>query len=287
MKLAVSNIAWPVTERQAAYALLQARGIRGLEIAPPLLLPSSRNPFEPTDKEIASALDEVKAANLELVSMQSLLYGVQGALLFDGREALTLFRQGLHRAIALAGNLSIPNLVFGSPRQRNIPSHIPYDTAEAIALDVFRELGDAARSAGTCLGIEFNPAAYGTNFLNDLPQAQAFVEKVDHPAVRLIFDVGAVHMNDQFGQVEAFAEQAMDRINHVHISEPHLAPAPAEPKQAARVLSAMTGMGYAGWFSIEMQAARDGALNELERSIAKLQLAAGMVGDLENGADDR
>lgn len=274
MKLAASNIAWPASERDAAYALLKSRGVLGLEIAPALFLPNSADPFVPTEKEVAQARDALHAAGLELVSMQSLLFGVKGASLFEGGEALKLFRKGLHRAITLAGRLSIPNLVFGSPRQRTIPDHMSAAEAEAIAIDVFRDLGDAAGSVDTRIGIEFNPLAYGTNFLNDLPQAQAFLEKVDHPSVALTFDIGAMHMNRQFDEIEYFASQARKYISHVHISEPHLAPAPADRTEAAKVLSVMKKIGYQGWFSIEMQAIPSGSLSELERSLDKLILAA-------------
>ncbi|KAB2777281.1 sugar phosphate isomerase/epimerase family protein [Brucella anthropi] len=277
MKLAVSNIAWPASERDAAYALLSSRGILGLEIAPALFLPDSADPFEPSEKEVGQAHDALHAAGLKLVSMQSLLYGVKGASLFEGGEALRLFREGLHRAIVLAGRLSIPNLVFGSPRQRIIPNHMSATEAEAIAIDVFRDLGDAASLANTCVGIEFNPLAYGTNFLNDLPQACAFIEKVNHPSVALTFDIGAMHMNRQFGEIDYFAHQAGKYIHHVHISEPHLAPAPAEANQAAKVLSVLKKIGYQGWFSIEMQAIPGGSLSKLERSLDKLVLAASMV----------
>lgn len=278
MKLAVSNIAWPVREKESAYELLSSRGIRGLEIAPALFLPESTDPFSPSEKEICRACAALSAAGLELVSMQSLLYGVKGASLFGGGEALMRFRDGLHRAIELAERLSIPNLVFGSPRQRVIPDDMSIAEAEAIALDVFYDLGDAALLAGTRLGIEFNPPAYGTNFLNNIGQAYAFVEKVNHPAITLIFDIGAMHMNVQFDEIEYFAAQTAKRISHVHISEPQLAPAPAEVSQAARVISALNGVGYQGWFSIEMQASPKGSLIELDRSIERLLLAVGTEG---------
>lgn len=273
MKLAVSNIAWGPQDRDAAYALLQSRWIRGLEIAPGLFFDGAVDAFAPTEDEAALALSAMAGAGLELVSMQSLLFGVTGAALFEGEEPFAHFQAGMLRAIALAGRFSIPNLVFGSPRQRNIPEGMTPEAADRLAVETFRKLGDAALAAGTHLGIEFNPAAYGTNFLNDGAQALAFVQRVDHPAVTLILDIGAMHMNGHFDEIEAFVAQAAGRTSHVHLSEPDLAPAPADSAQAARVLSAMADAGYTGWYSIEMKAP-EGGLAELEKSLDRLLMAA-------------
>jgi sugar phosphate isomerase/epimerase len=274
MKLAVSNIAWAPADRDAAYAILHGAGITGLEIAPGLFFDGAADVFVPTEADVEAALGAMRAAGLELVSMQSLLFGVEGAALFEGEAALERLRTGMDRAITLAGRVGIPNLVFGSPRQRNIPDGLDPLAAEALAVDAFRRFGDAAALAGTRISVEPNPAAYGTNFLNRVAQAEAFVRRVDHPAITLIVDVGALHMNGDFDTVEAVAGRAAPLVSHVHISEPNLDPAPARVDQAARVMTAMTDAGYRGWFSIEMKARPEPGLDALEASVARLVAAA-------------
>ena len=278
MKLAVSNIAWAPSERDAAYSLLRSRGIRGLEIAPRLFFEGATDPFAPTEPDAERALSATQEAGLEVVSMQSLLFGVRGAALFEGDDARDRFRAAMLRTIDLAGRFAIPNLVFGSPHQRNIPDGMSTEIAKGLARDVFRDLGDAAGRAGTKLGIEFNPPAYGTNFLNDVAEADAFVQSVDHPAVSLILDVGAMHMNGDFGKIDFVATRLCSRISHVHVSEPNLAPAPASAKQAARVLSAMANGGYIGWYSIEMKQQPSLGLTALEKAIDRLLEAADLAG---------
>lgn len=274
MKLAVSNIAWAPAERDAAYAILRGAGITGLEIAPGLFFDGAADVFVPTEAEARAALDAMRAAGLELVSMQSLLFGVEGAALFEGEAGLDRLRAGMDRAITLAGRVGIPNLVFGSPRQRNIPDGMDRAAAEALAVEVFRRFGDAAARAGTRISVEPNPAAYGANFLNRVAEAEAFVRRVAHPAITLIVDVGAMHMNGDFDSIEAVAGRAAPLVSHVHISEPNLDPAPAGVDQAARVMTAMTGAGYRGWFSIEMKARPEPGLAALEVSVARLVAAA-------------
>lgn len=274
MKFAVSNIAWPIERRTDAYALLREYGITGLEIAPGLLLAHALDPFRPSPAELRNATDAFEDAGLKLVSMQSLLFGVAGAALFEGKEARDTLANGMRRAIDLAQRLAIPVLVFGSPRQRQIPAKLDAAQADAIAIDMFRALGDHAASAGVKIAMEPNPAAYGTNFLNRTEEAEAFVRRADHPAIVLNFDIGALHMEGDFARIEAIAAHAADRIGHVHISEAQLAPAPIDAAQAARALRALRTAGYDGWYSIEMKAVMPDALAALRVSLDRLRQAA-------------
>ena len=271
IKLAVSNIAWAPRHRDQAYAILQAQGIHGLEIAPGLFLHGAEDIFEPTPAECEAALAPMRDAGLELVSMQSLLFGVERAALFGEHSERECFERAMLRAIRLAGLLGIPNLVFGSPGQRVIPENMAREEAESIAVDVFRRLGDAATAEGTVLGMEFNPKAYGTNFLNDAQEAATFVARVNHSAIQIILDVGAMHLNGDFESLPSLALQQAEKISHVHFSEPYLAPAPADSGQAQRVLSAMTAVGYQRWYSIEMKAVPERELDALELALARLK----------------
>jgi sugar phosphate isomerase/epimerase len=203
MKLSMSNIAWAPEERVEAYSILASAGFTGLEIAPGLFFHAAQDAFAPDDRTAAEALAEIADAGLSLVSMQSLLFGVSGASLFEGPEARAAFERGMHRAIALAGRFAIPNLVFGSPLQRRVPEGMAMADALAQAAAVFRRLGDAAAAAGTRIAIEANPAAYGTNFCNTLDEALGFVAHVDHRAIVPHLDLGAMHMNGDFASVPA------------------------------------------------------------------------------------
>ena len=271
-KFAVSNIAWPVEQRDAAYRVLAEAGIGGLELAPGLFLPHAEDPFRPTKAEKDAALAPMRDAGLSPVSMQSLLFGVQGAALFGSEQELATFEAAMHRAIGLAGDLAIPNMVFGSPRQRVIPEEMDRSTAEARAVEVFYRLGDAARAAETRIALEPNAPDYGTNFLNRVEETAAFVRRVDHPAIALNFDVGALHAQGDFERIGTIAPAVADCTAHVHFSEPALAPAPRDPAQAGRVLAAMQSNGYNGWYSIEMAATAD-CIRDLTSAIARLRAA--------------
>lgn len=280
MKLAMSNIAWAPEERLEAYAVLAAAGFTGLEIAPALFFHAAEDPFVPDQPVAAAALAEIADAGLALVSMQSLLFGVAGAALFEGPEARAAFERAMHRAIALAGRFGIPNLVFGSPLQRRVPEGLAMAEALEQAAEVFRRLGDAAAKAGTRIAIEANPAAYGTNFCTTLDEALGFVALVDHPAIVPHLDLGAMHMNGDFGGVPARIHALAPRLSHVHVSEPDLAPAPADPAALVPVLEALRAAGYARAVSIEMKRAPEG-LAAVRRAVAGLAAACRAVEALD------
>lgn len=272
MILGMSNIAWLPEERLEAYAILAGAGFSGLEIAPGLFFHAAADPFAPDDRTAAAALAEIADAGLALVSMQSLLFGVTGAALFGGPDARAAFETGMHRAIALAARFGIPNLVFGSPLQRRVPELLAMDDALDHAAEVFRTLGDAAMAAGTRIAIEANPAAYGTNFCTTLDEALAFVALVDHPAIQPHLDLGAMHMNGDFASVPARLPALAPRLSHVHVSEPDLAPAPADPVALAPLLQGLAAAGYARAVSIEMKRAPDG-LAAVRRAVLALAQA--------------
>ena len=273
MIFSVSNIAWKPEERLAAYGIMQTAGITGLEIAPGLFFNNARDPFEPDDVTAAAALAEIEAYGLSFVSMQSLLFGVSGASLFGDAAARAAFERGMSRAIELAARFGIPNLVFGSPVQRRIPGTMKYDEALTQAVEVFRCLGERAATAGTVISIEPNPAAYGTNFMTTLDEAVSFVAKVAHPAVTIILDLGAMHMNSEFQTVSRRINSLIPTLSHVHVSEPWLAPAPSDAALLAPVLAKLRSCNYARAVSIEMKR-HDGGLETLRNSIAILNKAS-------------
>jgi len=270
MRLAMSNIAWAPDERLEAYGILAEAGFTGLEIAPGLFFHAAEDPFLPDTSSARAARVEIAEAGLGLVSMQSLLFGVTGAALFEGADARAAFETGMHRAIRLAERFGIPNLVFGSPLQRRVPEGMAMDDAWDQAAEVFRKLGDAAAAAAdTRIAIEANPAAYGTNFCTTLDEALGFVERVAHPAIVPHLDLGAMHMNGDLDGVPARLPDLAPRLSHVHVSEPDLAPAPADPAALAPVLAGLAAAGYARTVSIEMKRAPDG-LAAIRRAVAGL-----------------
>jgi sugar phosphate isomerase/epimerase len=278
MILSVSNIAWAPDERLDAYDLMAEAGLGGLEIAPGLFFAEAADPFVPGAATAELCLAEIAARGLRLVSMQSLLFGVHGAELLGDPAARATFERGMARAIDLAGEFAIPNLVFGSPAQRRIPDGMSADAAWINAISTFRDLGDRAKAAGTRIAMEANPEAYGTNFLTTLEEAQEFVAQVDHPAVALVLDLGAMHMNGAFDTLASRVGALVPLLSHVHVSEPNLAPAPDDTTALAPVIAALHQAGYDRAVSIEMKRPEGGlaVVNERIQALKRAFETAGV-----------
>lgn len=269
MRFAMSNIAWSFADRKHAYARLQAAGFSGLEIAPGIFFANCDDPFKPTKFEIAAARAEIADAELELVSMQSVLFGLEDASLFGEKTKREAFQNGIYRAIALAGQLEIRNLVLGSPKQRNRPVDMDLQTAMNRAVEILSPLADAAKSVGCAIAIECSPVAYGSNFLTTPQETLRFVNLAAHNAITLNFDVGATLLTGTFEHVEELLEAAGPVISHVHISEPFLSPAPANPVTALRILSKLAAMGYNKVVSIEMRQTKE-SIVAIENALGRL-----------------
>jgi sugar phosphate isomerase/epimerase len=277
MKFAVSNIAWAPDQRLAAYAGLQARGVTGLEIAPGLFFDGAKDIFVPDDALAQARLAEISEAGLTLVSMQSLLFGVEGAALFGKDDALVHFEQGMKRALDLAGRFGIPTVVFGAPKQRIIPEGMDPAQANDHASEVFHRLSNHAATLGTTIAIEGNPAAYGTNFLTHTEEVVDFVSAMDRPAIRVILDLGAQHMNDVFVQTPKLIGHIAHLLSHVHVSEPYLGPAPASTAAISTILAALKEAGYSKWISIEMKATEQDSVAQMCDAVDRLKAAAMLV----------
>jgi sugar phosphate isomerase/epimerase len=268
MRLAISNIAWKPQEQNAVYTTLADQGVRGLEIAPAQAFSNEVDPIAPTSATVSGFMREIESLGLELVSMQSLLFGVEDARLFGSVSQRERFEGGLARAVELADRLGIPNLVMGSPSSRVIPALMGRAEAEDVAIGVFRRIGDLCMRAKIKLALEPNAAAYGTNFLNTIGETLTFVQRIAHPAVSVTFDIGSLHMNGEIDLGGAWFAKAAPLVSHVHVSEPNLAPAPQDVVQFEALAREILARGYDGWFSIEMRAAGDDNLVSIRAAIA-------------------
>jgi sugar phosphate isomerase/epimerase len=270
---AVSNIAWPFTDRIEAYGLMVAHDVTGLEIAPGMLFADASDAFNPPAHLIRERLAEIAAAGLALVSMQSLLFGVEGAALFGDASQRRTYVDALGRAVRIAGALGIPHLVLGSPRERNIPEGMPDAEVAKIATEVLADLAEVAQAHGCRIGLEPNPAVYGTNFATHTDIAARIVREIGHPGLCLTLDIGNLQINREMHDLGKIVARNVDIIGHAHLSEPDLALAPGNAEMAAEVISVLQDAGYAGWLSVEMRASGPRSCEALLLALGRLKTA--------------
>lgn len=241
MLLSVSNIAWEASQDVYVHAKMEEMGYTGLEIAPTRIFPET--PYDKL-KEASSWSESIKQEHGFCVpSMQSIWFGKK-EMLFGAAEEREILLAYTKKAVDFAASVGCKNLVFGCPRNRNLPE----GADEGVAIAFFKELGDYAYQKGTCIGMEANPTIYNTNYINDTKSALDLIAQVDSKGFLLNLDVGTMIQNKE--EADALIRQ-VHLINHVHISEPGLAP--IEERELHRQLSKMLrDEHYEKYISIEM-----------------------------------
>jgi sugar phosphate isomerase/epimerase len=156
---------------------------------------------------------------VEIVGMQALLFGTQGLNLFGEPAVRDQMLTYLAHVCRIAQGLGARFLVFGSPRNRDRSGLDERSTAK-IARDFFRELGGIAADQDTMICLEPNPPVYGANFMTDASTTAEVVRAVDHPAIRMQLDVGALTLNGERAAEVLAAD--VDIVAHIHASEPQL-----------------------------------------------------------------
>ncbi len=250
VKLAVSHIAWQEEDEREALAMLQKHGFEGLEIAPPRV--AGPLPYEKPQTVAEYARNVQSQYGLKVCSMQSIWYGKSACLfLKEEREELLAYSK---QAIRFAEAAAIPNLVFGCPKNRVVPPGGKEDDA----VSFFKELGEMAKTCGTCFSLEANPPIYGTNFMNTTEQALNMAKRVNSAGCKVNLDVGTMIENREPTQI---LRDRMREINHIHISEPGLKP--IQPRKIHSELAALLKEeGYRGYVSVEMKSVSLSALQE-------------------------
>ncbi|MFJ3484556.1 sugar phosphate isomerase/epimerase family protein [Pseudomonas sp. NPDC090202] len=213
MKLAISNIAWDISEDQDIATLLRQHAIDAIDVAPGKYFP---DPAATT----AAQIDEIRKGWAEhgigITGMQALLFGTQGLNLFGSIASQAAMLKHLRHICRIGAGLGATRLVFGSPKNRD-RSGLDDEHLTQIYLCFFRALGDIAREHGVTICLEPNPVCYGANFMTDTPQTAQVVREVDHPHILMQLDTGSLTINDEdpFDVLDAHAEL----IGHVHASE--------------------------------------------------------------------
>lgn len=252
MKLSISNIGWTEENDLAIYKIMKNMGFEGLEIAPTRIFPET--PYIKLEEANRWA-NKLKSENgFVIPSMQSIWYG-RNEKLFGTEEERAILVDYTKKAINFAEVIGCKNLVFGCPRNRNMPE----GADENIAIEFFKEVGDYATEHNTVVGMEANPPIYNTNYINDTKSALEIIDKVGSEGFKLNLDVGTMIENGEDVSVLKGREHL---INHVHISEPGLKPI-QKRKQHADLAELLRLCQYDGYISIEV--GKQDSVNSLEK----------------------
>lgn len=213
MKLAASNLGWEPEQELSVLDELARLSYGGIEIAPTKI--SLGYPYRGAGRrKVLDRGKDYRRLGFEIPSMQSIWFGRNEGLFTSSSDRATL-RHLTFCAIELAKDLNCPHLVIGSPKNRVISqiSDMKY------ALDFFSECAEYASQYKISIGVEPNPEAYGTNFLNTAEETFEFVQRVGQTNLMINFDLGAATLN---GEGIEILKVAINSVSHIHISSPYL-----------------------------------------------------------------
>lgn len=217
MRISISNLAWDVSEDVEILSLLKEFHVDAIDIAPGKYFPE---PANATTADILAVKTWWQDQGVDIIGMQSLLFGTTGLNVFGPQEVQEKLLQHLANICRIGSILGATRLVFGSPRNRDC-SGLSDTEAGRIAQTFFRKLGDIAADHGVIVCLEPNPVVYGANFMTTSNETYDVVTAIAHPNIKMQLDTGAVIINQEI--IEDVVAQAKDVIGHVHLSEAQLA----------------------------------------------------------------
>ena len=262
MRLAISNIAWDVAEDEQVAMLLQCYAVNAIDIAPGKYFPL---PAEADSRDIVKVRQWWANRGVEITGMQSLLFGTSGLNVFGLAESQTALLAHLGAICRIGGVLGATKLVFGSPRNRDRSGLSDAESLER-GTAFFRDLGDVAAANGVIICLEPNPPCYGANFMTTSAETAQVVETVNHPAIQMQLDTGAITINGE--DPASILSRFSNIIGHVHASEPNLVPLGDGGTSHEQVYIALSKYLPGKLVSVEMVATQNEShLTSIERAL--------------------
>ena len=246
MKLSVSNIAWEQNELEEHLNLLKYLGCEGVEIAPSCIW---KEPVNAGRSEIEDINKLISKYGLVVSAFHALLFTRPDLYLFGDETIRMQTATYLKELIQLAGKLSVPVLVYGSPASRKV-SDKPYAKCYEIAVEAFRELGKEAKMHDTYFCIE-PLGSTDSDFIHTADEAFGLIKDVGESHFGLHLDSKAmIEMNEDF---ESVFKKYASILRHFHVSEPGLSPPGASGFDHSSIGIELAKSSYNGFVSIEMK----------------------------------
>ncbi len=262
MNIAISNIAWDKQEDDLVLSVLKKYKVNGIELAPTKIW---QDPIKVSEKEIKKYRDYWNRNNIQIVAMQSLLFGHPELTIFQNKEDRKKTIDYLKEIIRIASMLGIKVLVFGSPKNRQTYG-LSAKTVQQIACEFFIKLGDIAKKHDLFFCIEPNPKIYGTDFINNTNQAIDLVKLVNHPNFRLHLDSSTMIINHE--NYDNAIKKSISYIEHFHVSQPNLDVVVNNKTDHKIIAKSLKEAGYKKWVSIEMKSGLGPNAENVEKALS-------------------
>ena len=232
-RFAISNLAFKNHSIGDVLGFLKDNDIDGLEIAPSLIWEEPQNTSK---KEIAAFKHLVSSSGLQVIALQSLLYGKPELQLFGSFKTQKNLLDHLKKMTDLCAHLGGRSISFGSPNNR-LKGNLPLGKAIAIASPLFCELAEYAKLVNIIVCIEPVSTLYNCDFINNTKECIQLIETVQHSNFKLLLDTGTLISNQE--DFNKIIEKYIHLIGHIHINE------------HTSIANTLRLMDYSNWLTLE------------------------------------
>jgi D-psicose/D-tagatose/L-ribulose 3-epimerase len=244
-------------------------GYRGIEVAAYTLVEEGVGEISPRKR--AEMVAVMKHAGIECVGLHWLLAPPPKGLHFTTPDAAVRKKTVayLDELIDFCGDLGGTRMTFGSPKQRNTVG-ISVEQAKGYFAGGLTAVADHAQQRGIKILIE----ALGkntTDVVNTLAEALELADRVDHPAVQIMFDFN--NTTDETEPFDVLLRKYYKHIHHVHVQEQggkHLGTGTAV-NDYVKAFQTLKDLNYREWISLEVFDFSPGGHRIAEESMATLK----------------
>jgi sugar phosphate isomerase/epimerase len=279
MRFAICNETfqqWPLDQ---AFALAQASGYTGIELAPFTLGASA---YAIPAHQRAEVRRLAERAELEVVGLHWLLAKTEGYYLtspdVDVRRRTSEYLGELARLCRDVGGRI---LVLGSPQQRNLRPGVTHDHAMVDAAEVIDAAVPALVDCQVTLAVEPLGPEEG-NFLMTADAACQLLDLINSPQVRLHLDVKA--MSSEEKGITEIIHDCGPRIAHFHANDPNRRGPGMGVVDFVPIFRALRDVSYQGWISVEVFDYSPGIHSLVQESIQYMQRCAAALADDGEGS---
>jgi sugar phosphate isomerase/epimerase len=244
-------------------------GYKGVEIAAFTLVEEGVQEISPARrKEMVSVM---KDAGIECVGLHWLLAPPPKGLHFTTPDAAVRRKTVayLDELIDFCGDLGGPCMIFGSPKQRNTRG-ISVEEAKKYFTGGLAAVAEHAQQRGVEILVE--PLGNKvTDVVNTLAEASELAERINHPAIQIMFDFN--NTVDETEPFDVLLREHHKRIGHVHVQEQggkHLGTGTAA-NDYVKAFQTLKDLKYDRWVSLEVFDFSPGGKRIAEESMTVLK----------------
>lgn len=265
MHLSLCHRAWEPTHNEAVAVLMQQYGIKFLETASGKYPHGLANALVP---DLEKAKGFWAGHGVTIVALQSLLYGAQLKPVLSSTEAAATAAHALKALILPSQLLGIKTWVFGSYQLRSRGDLSVVNAHEKMTAFLLL-LAPELAAAGITLVVEAVFAHYGADYLNTHAEVWQLVQMVNHPNIKMHFDLGAAFLNHEDPDM---LRPFLSYCHHIHLSAPGFHAISDLPTKTIREWAVLLKDCPAEYLSLEMfEHVTFTGLASLEASIVLVQ----------------